>query len=53
LPTVLLFLSYTVLIFSIDRYILPTYLVPLMLLTKMINSLVQKFSLVLKGNFKS
>jgi hypothetical protein len=53
LPTVLLFLSYTVLIFSIDRYILPTYLVPLMLLTKMINSLVQKFSLVLRGNFKS
>jgi 4-amino-4-deoxy-L-arabinose transferase-like glycosyltransferase len=53
LPTVLLFLSYTVLIFSIDRYILPTYLVPLILLTKMINSLVQKFSLVLRSNSKS
>ena len=53
LPTVLLFLSYTVLIFSIDRYILPTYLVPLILLSKIMNSLVQKFSLVLRRNFNS
>jgi 4-amino-4-deoxy-L-arabinose transferase-like glycosyltransferase len=53
LPTVLLFLSYTFLIFSIDRYILPTYLVPLILLSKIINSLVQKFSLVLRRNFNS
>jgi 4-amino-4-deoxy-L-arabinose transferase-like glycosyltransferase len=42
LPTVLLLLSYSVLIFSIDRYLLPTYLVPLMLLAKIVNTLTSK-----------
>jgi 4-amino-4-deoxy-L-arabinose transferase-like glycosyltransferase len=48
LPTILLFVSYSVLIFSIDRYILPTYLVPLMLLARIINFLVPKFKSLIK-----
>jgi len=42
LPTALLVISYSALIFSIDRYILPTYLVALMIPARIINTLETK-----------
>jgi hypothetical protein len=43
LPTVLLVISYSALIFSIDRYILPTYLLALMIPARIINTIEYKF----------
>jgi len=43
LPTVLLVISYSALIFSIDRYILPTYLLALMIPARIINTLEYKY----------
>jgi hypothetical protein len=42
LPTVLLVISYSALIFSIDRYILPTYLVALMIPARILNTVETK-----------
>jgi len=42
LPTALLAISYSALIFSIDRYILPTYLVALMIPARILNTVETK-----------
>jgi 4-amino-4-deoxy-L-arabinose transferase-like glycosyltransferase len=42
LPTALLVISYSALIFSIDRYILPTYLVALMIPARILNTVETK-----------
>jgi hypothetical protein len=44
LPAYLLLISYSFLIFTIDRYILPTYIVGLFMFVTLINNLMQKFS---------
>jgi hypothetical protein len=42
LPTALLVISYSALIFSVDRYILPTYLVALMIPARILNTVETK-----------
>jgi hypothetical protein len=45
LPTVLLVISYSALIFSIDRYILPTYIIGLMIPARIIHSIESRIKI--------